>query len=121
MPMLTVRDAINAIDFYERAFGATEVARHKAPTGHVVGQLEIDGLRFGVVEENPEAFNLSPQALGGTTVRLSLVVDDPDGVAKQAISAGAREVFPVDDQPYGMRQGRVQDPFGHHWLIGKYL
>jgi len=83
--------------------------------------MEIDGAEFLVVDENPQAFNVSPQTLGGTTVRISLVVDDPDHLAARAIAAGAREVFPVSDQPYGMRQGRVQDPYGHHWLIGKPL
>jgi len=83
--------------------------------------MEIDGAEFLVVDENPPAFNVSPQTLGGTTVRISLVVDDPDHLAARAIAAGAREIFPVSDQPYGMRQGRVQDPYGHHWLIGKPL
>lgn len=120
-PMLTVRDAAGAIDFYSRAFGAREVSRLTTPTGQIVAELEIDGHRFGVVDENPNAFNMSPQALGGTTVRLSLIVADPDATAQQAVAAGAQEIFPVEDQPYGMRQGRVQDPYGHHWLIGKNL
>ena len=72
-----------------------------------------------MVDENVPAFNLSPQTLNGTSVRLNLVVDDPDVVAARAVSAGATVVFPIADQPYGMRQGRVADPFGHHWLIGK--
>lgn len=71
---------------------------------------------FYVVDENPDAFNLSPEDLGGTNVRISLFVVDPDGATAQAIGAGATEVFPVDDHPYGLRQGRV---FGHHWLIRK--
>lgn len=77
--------------------------------------------RFFVVDENPEAHNLSPEALGGTTVRISLVVADADATTGQAVAAGAREIFPVADQPYGLRQGRVQDPYGHHWLIGSPL
>jgi PhnB protein len=120
-PMLTVRNAVEAIDFYRRAFGAVEQARFAAPTGHVVAELAIDGLRFFVVDENPDAFNTSPTALGGTTVRLNLLVEDPDATAAQALGAGASEVFPVADQPYGFRQGRVADPDGHHWLIGKPL
>lgn len=120
-PMLTVRGAAAAIDFYTRAFGATELSRQVTPTGQIVAELEIAGNHFFAVDENPAAFNLSPEALGGTSVRLSLVVDDPDTVAKRAIAAGAKEIFPIADQPYGMRQGRVQDPYGHHWLIGKYL
>jgi PhnB protein len=83
--------------------------------------MAIDGLRFFVVDEHPAAFNLSPRALGGTTVRLNLIVEDPDRTAQRAIEAGATEVFPVDDQPYGFRQGRIADPDGHHWLIGKPL
>jgi PhnB protein len=76
---------------------------------------------FFVVDENPDAFNLSPETLGGTSVRISLIVDDSDASAARAIGAGATEVFAVRDQPYGLRQGRVADPFGHHWLIGRPL
>jgi PhnB protein len=120
-PMLTVENALVAIDFYRAAFNAVEQARFTAPTGHVVAELTIDGLRFFVVDENAEAFNLSPKSLHGTTVRINLIVDDPDAVAAQAIAAGANEIFPVADQAYGFRQGRVADPDGHHWLIGKPL
>ena len=120
-PMLTVKNAAAAIEFYREAFGAVEQERFTAPTGHVVAELAIDGLRFFVVDENPEAFNLSPKALDGTTVRISLIVGDPDATAAQAVQAGAREIFPVADQPYGLRQGRLADPEGHHWLIGKPL
>jgi PhnB protein len=118
-PMLTVKDAASAIAFYRDAFGASEHTRVTAPTGHVVAEMAIDGLRFFVVDENPEAFNLSPTSLDGTTVRMNLIVDDPDATAAQAVRAGASEIFPVADQPYGLRQGRVADPDGHHWLIGK--
>ncbi len=86
-----------------------------------MAELALDGQRFFVVDENVAAFNNSPDTLEGTTVRLNLVVDDPDAVAKRAVEAGATVVFPVSDQPYGMRQGRVVDPYGHHWLIGKHL
>ena len=120
-PMLTVKDAVAALEFYRHAFDAVEQARFTAPMGHVVAEMAIDGLRFFVVDENPEAYNLSPKSLDGTTVRINLIVDDPDASAAQAISAGAREIFPVADQPYGVRQGRVADPDGHHWLIGKPL
>ena len=120
-PMLTVRDAPAAIDFYKRAFGAEERTRLTTPAGQIVAELELDGQHFHVVEENPRAFNHSPAMLGGTTVRIDLVIDDPDAVAARALAAGASLVFEVADQPYGMRQGRVQDPFGHHWLIGAPL
>jgi PhnB protein len=120
-PFLTVSDARRAIDFYKDAFGASELSLLATPTGQVVAELEIDGARFNLVDENPEAQNLSPETLGGTSVRVDLVVDDPDAVAQRAIGAGASELFAVSDQPYGWRQGRVIDPFGHHWLIGRPL
>jgi PhnB protein len=120
-PMLTVRDAAAAIVFYENAFGATEHERATTPTGQIVAELTIEDERFFVVDENPDAFNLSPSSLGGTSVRMNLVVDDADASTERALAAGATVIFPVNDQPYGMRQGRVQDPFGHHWLIGTPL
>jgi len=119
MPMLTVRDASAAADFYRQAFGAEELSRAAAPTGQLVIELVVEGHRFAAVDENPDAFNLSPGSLGGTSVRLSLIVEDPDALAAQVVAAGGSEIFPVGDQPYGMRQGRVADPEGHHWLIGK--
>ena len=84
-------------------------ARHSVDR-QVVAELAIDGLRFFVVDEKPEAFNLSPKSLDGTTVRINLIADDPDAVAAQAVRAGARELFPVADQPYGLRQGRSPTP-----------
>jgi len=120
--MLTVRDAAEAIAFYRRAFGASEVGPFvTTPSGQIVAELAIDGQHFFVVDENVPAFNLSPQTLKGTSVRLNLVVDDPDALAEQAVAAGATVVFPIADQPYGMRQGRIADPYGHHWLLGKPL
>jgi len=120
-PMLTVRNAAKAVDFYKSAFGAVEISRHRTPAGLIVAEMSIDARTFFVVDENPQAFNMSPEALAGTTVRISLIVDDPDALTKRALGAGASEVFPIADQPYGLRQGRVQDPYGHHWLIGKPL
>ena len=83
--------------------------------------MSVDGLPFFVVDENAEAFNLSPESLSRTSVRINLMVEDPDAFAARAIAAGAIELFPVADQPYGLRQGRVADPFGHHWLFGAPL
>jgi PhnB protein len=121
IPMLTVKDAASAADFYRRAFGAEEISRTAAPTGQLVIELALQGHRFFAVDENPSAFNVSPGSVRGTTVRLSLIVDDPDALAAQAVAAGGRLIFPVGDQPYGMRQGRVADPEGHHWLLGRPL
>ena len=116
-PFLAVPDTDAAVAFYAQAFGATVRQRHEAPDGRVVAVLEIDGLPLGVATEAPELGTPSPEAAGATTVRISLHVDDPDAVAARAVAAGATEMFPVADQPYGLRQGRVVDPFGHHWLI----
>jgi PhnB protein len=120
-PMLSVGDAGSAIEFYERAFGATVLDRQEfGPT--TVAELAIEGARFFVVTEDPARGNVSPvSAEGRTSVRLDLIVDDPDAVAARAVAEGATEMFPVTDQPYGFRQGRVVDPEGHHWLVGKPL
>lgn len=120
-PMLTVRNGTRAVDFYKRAFGATESMRFTRPDGGIVVELAVDGAEFGLADESREAFNLSPESLDGTSVRINLVVADPDAVAARAVAAGARQLFPVADQSYGWRQGRVVDPFGHHWLIGRPL
>ncbi|HJT99634.1 MAG TPA: VOC family protein [Actinomycetes bacterium] len=99
-PVLTVRGAAEAVAFYQHAFGAEEVHRTTYPDGRIVAELAVGGARFRVADEAPEAANLSPATLGGTTVRINLL---------------------VADQPYGLRQGRLADPFGHHWLIGRPL
>ena len=120
-PFLTVKDARAVVEFYKKAFGATEISRQSTPAGQFIIEMSLEGERFYAVDENPAGFNLSPTTLGGTSVRMSLIVADPDGFADRAIAAGAKIVFPIADQPYGMRQGRIADPEGHHWLIGKPL
>jgi PhnB protein len=120
-PFLTVKDARAIVEFYKKAFGAIEVSRQSSPAGQFIIEMSLDGARFYAVDENPSAFNVSPTTLGGTSVRMSLIVGDPDAVADRAVAAGGKIVFPVADQPYGMRQGRIADPEGHHWLIGKRL
>ena len=120
-PFLTVKDARAVVEFYKKAFGAIELSRQSAPSGQFIIEMSLDGQRFYAVDENPAGFNLSPTTLGGTSVRMSLIVEDPDAVADRAVAAGAKIIFPVGDQPYGMRQGRIADPEGHHWLIGKPL
>jgi PhnB protein len=121
-PFLAVRDVDAAVAFYAEAFGAVEsMERVRAPDGPQVAMLAIDGQPFGVATEAPDLGTPSPETAGGTTVRISLHVGDPDAVAERAVAAGGREMFPVEDQPYGLRQGRVVDPFGHHWLIGRPL
>jgi PhnB protein len=120
-PVLTVRHAARAVAFYQEAFSARERYRNTHPDGRIVAEMAVDGARFRVADEAPEASSLSPQALDGTTVRLNLLVADPDGFFARAIAIGATEVAPIADQSYGLRQGRLADPFGHHWLIGRPL
>lgn len=120
-PMLSVRRGSAAVEFYKAAFGATELMRVESPEGYVVAQLAVGASDFWVTDESPEHKNFSPETLGGATARMVLTVNDPDAVFAQAVAAGAVEVWPVADQEYGWRVGRVLDPFGHHWEIGRPL
>jgi PhnB protein len=120
-PMLSVRNGAQAIEFYKTAFGAVELFRTGDEGGAVVAQLSVGGAEFWLADESPEHFNFSPETLGGGTVRMVMVADDPDAMFARAVATGATVVWPVDDQPYGWRVGRVVDPFGHHWEIGKPL
>ncbi len=88
--------------------------------GGGVGKLAVDGAEFWVAEESPEHQNFSPEAIGGCSVRMLLIVDDPREMCKRAVAAGATQVVPVADA-YGWRLGRIADPFGHHWEVGKSL
>jgi PhnB protein len=121
-PWLSVRNSARAVDFYKAAFGATEVFRmgDGGDGGSVVARLSVDGAEFWLSDESPEHANFSPQSLGGGTVRIILTVADPDAVFARAVAAGATQVFPVGEE-YGWRLGRVVDPFGHHWEIGREL
>ena len=118
-PWLSVRNGASAVDFYKAAFGATEVFRMEEG-GSVVARLSVEGAEFWVGDESPEHFNFSPQTIGGSSVRIILTVADPDAVFARAVAAGASQVYPVGEE-YGWRLGRVVDPFGHHWEIGRPL
>lgn len=117
-PWLSVRNGARALDFYKSAFGAIEVYHLDGPEGSIVARLSIDGAEFWLSDESPEHGNFSPQSLGGCSVRLILTVPDPDAVFAKALKAGASEVYPVSEG-HGWRVGRVVDPFGHHWEIGR--
>src|SRR6185295_2323307 len=101
-------------------FGATEIYRVEDPSGAVVSRLSIDGAEFWLGDESPSHGNYSPESLGGGTVRMILTVADPDAMFARAIAAGAREIAPVRNA-HGWRLGRIVDPFGHHWEIGRPL
>jgi PhnB protein len=119
-PMLSVRGGARAVEFYKSAFGALEVFRIESPTGEVVSRLTVAGAEFWLSDESPEHGNFSPESLGGGSMRMILTVPDPDSVFAQAVAAGAREIHAVENE-YGWRLGRVVDPFGHHWEIGRPL
>jgi len=118
--MLSVRNGARAVEFYKSAFGAREVFRIEDPAGSVVARLSIDGAEFWLADESPEHANFSPESLGGGTVRMILTVPDPDAMHAKALAAGAREIVAVNED-HGWRLGRVVDPFGHHWEIGRPL
>ena len=102
------------------AAGAREVYRVEDPGGSVVSRLSVEGAEFWLSDESPEHGNFSPESLGGGSVRMILTVPDPDAMFAKAVAAGAREVIAVEEA-YGWRLGRVVDPFGHHWEIGRPL
>jgi PhnB protein len=119
-PMLSVRRGAAAVEFYTQAFGATTLFRLDADDGAVVAQLSAGGAEFWVADESPAHQNFSPESLGGSTVRLVLVVDAPHDVVARAVRAGATPVLAVDERN-GWLLGRIVDPFGHHWEIGTPL
>src|SRR3954453_4611472 len=119
-PMLSVRRGASAIEFYRSAFGAAELFRIDSESGSVVARLAVEGAEFWVADESPEHHNFSPETLGGGTVRMVMIVDDPDAAFPRAVAAGPKVVVAMDNQ-YGWRLGRVVDPYGPHWEIGKPL
>jgi PhnB protein len=114
---LAVRDWDGAVEYYKKAFGAREL--YRVPGGGV-GQFSVGGAEFWVAEESPAHKNFSPQSLGGCSVRMLLIVEDPRAVFDRAVGAGAKGVVPVADK-HGWRLGRIEDPFGHHWEIARPL
>jgi PhnB protein len=117
---LSVRNGRAAVEFYKTAFGAVEVYRFGGTDVHeeVVAQLAVGDSLFWVEDESPPNGNFSPQSVGGATTRMLLVVDDPESVLRKAVTAGASEVAPVGDE-HRWRLGRIDDPFGHRWEIGR--
>ena len=122
IPQLSVRGGLAALAFYRAAFGA-EIDYQVGGTGEnqsVVAQLSIEGAAFWVADESPQHGNYSPESVGGSTTRMLLIVDEPQAAIDRAVAAGATLVYPAASE-HGWLLGRVQDPFGHHWEIGKPL
>ena len=116
---LSVRNGAKAVEFYKSAFGAIELFRLE-DNGSVVANLSVDGASFWVSDESPEHQNFSPETLNGGTVRMILTTENPDAAFKRAVDAGATVICEIRTE-HAWRIGRVVDPFGHHWEIGKPL
>lgn len=121
-PYLSVKGAADALDFYKRAFGATETMRFADPGGRVGhAEIRIGDSPIMLCDEYPDMDVLSPASVGGTPVTIHLYVDDVDQMVKQAVEAGAKLVRPVENQFYGDRGGKLVDPFGHVWWIATHI
>ncbi len=122
IPYLTVDGAEAAIEFYRSVLGATERMRMGAPGGKIGhAELELGESLIMLADEFPEMGNRSPKSVGGTPVTISVYTEDVDAVFNRAISAGAKEISPVENQFYGDRSGQFEDPFGHRWSVASHV
>lgn len=122
VPKLLVSDADAAIAFYTKALGA-QLRLRVDDHGGVVSHAEIanDSIAFALAQSVTEWGWTDPESIGGSPVLMVLTVTDPDSTADRMVEHGAQIVIPVEDRPYGKRQGRIQDPFGHLWVINADL
>lgn len=119
-PYINIKGAVEAIEFYKKAFGAKEIGRITMAGGAIAhAEIQIGDSKIMLAEESEQWGNKSPQALGGSPVCLCLYVEDVDAVFAQALAAGATvtDEMEVKDQFYGDRSGSLTDPFGHKWTI----
>ncbi len=119
-PRLVVSSGDDALDFYSRAFDSEPTDQHYDGQRLVNGHVLIGTTLVGVTEEDG-VHNHAPSTIGGTPVILSLTVPDVDAAAARFVDAGGEVVIEVDDRPYGRRDGRFEDPFGHLWILGQEL
>ncbi len=121
IPYLCYRDAAAAIDFYTRAFGATELMRLAEPSGKIGhAELQIGNAVFMISDEYPDYDAISAETLGGSPIKLHLYVPDVDQFAARAIAEGASLSRPIEDQAYGDRAGQIKDPFGYTWMVATH-
>jgi PhnB protein len=118
-PWLTVNNGDKAVEFYKSAFNAIETYRLQGPNGSLVVRLSLNGADFWISSET-SSDHKSLDPLGGNSIRMILIVDDPDTLYAQAMQAGATEIFAVGED-HGWRLGRLADPFGLHWEVGYQL
>jgi PhnB protein len=122
-PYFTVRNAERAIEFYKKAFGATERGVMKGPDGKVMhAELMIGDSIVMLADEFPEFGSLSPESSGGgSSMGLHIYLDNVDQAFERAVKAGAQVEMPVMDQFWGDRYGKLKDPFGHKWSIATHI
>jgi PhnB protein len=121
-PYLYIKGAASAIDYYKKAFGATELFRMPGPDGKIGhAEIKIGDSPIMMADENAEIGALSPQTIGGTPMSIMIYVEDVDTVFNQAIAAGGEQIRPVADQFYGDRTGGLKDPFGFQWWIATHV
>lgn len=121
-PYLCVRDAARGIEFYKKAFGATEVLRIDGPGGKIGhAEIRVCGAIVMLADEHPQMSFRSPQTLGSSPMLLHIYVPDVDAVIRQAVAAGARVTHPVENKFYGDRSGGIEDPFGHCWSFATHV
>jgi PhnB protein len=121
-PHLVIAGAAEAIEFYKRAFGATEEFRMPGPDGKIAhAQIRIGGSPIMLGEEAPSWGALGPKTLGGSPVNIHLYVEDADAMASRAEKAGAKITMPVADMFWGDRYGKLEDPFGHRWSVATHV
>lgn len=121
-PYLVLKNAAAAIEFYKKAFNATELMRMEGPGGTVShAEIKIGNSPIMLADEHPNMGFVGPETLGGSPVSLLVYVDDVDQIYAQAIAGGGKEMRPVQDQFYGDRMGTLQDPFGHVWNVATHI
>jgi len=121
-PYLIVKGAAEAIEFYKRAFGATELLRMADPQGRVGhAEIKIGDSVIMLADEHPAMGYRSPRSLGGSSVSILLYLENVDTVFERAVKTGARVLRPVTDQFYGDRSGTLEDPFGHVWTVATHV
>jgi len=121
IPYLSIKGAAAAIEFYKKAFGATESMRLAQPDGRIGhAELQLGDSRVMLADEFPDMDFRSPLSMGGSPVHIHLYVDDVDAVVSRAVGAGAKVIRPVQNQFYGDRTGTVADPYGHVWHVATH-
>jgi PhnB protein len=121
-PHLVCKEASDAIEFYNKAFGAVEVMRLPGPDGKLMhAMIQIGDSPVMLVDEFPDCGSVGPKSLNGSPVTLHLYVKDVDATVERAVAAGAKITMPVENMFWGDRYGRIEDPFGHHWSIATHL